>query len=205
VLDAIKDGIERVMVRFEAPWNEQAASRDRARPLQSGHWFLAEELRLVSALAAVILPSDDRGPGATEAKIAQQLDVMLVAAPQQKQRDYARGLLSFDEWARRQHGRAVADLSYENQVALVTTIAAVNSAELASPSLLVKIRRKLTVLNQRRLGLFPAVPFLPLLIRDVMRLFYTSKTAWDWLGYDGPPMPKGYDDLMNTRVSQNKQ
>jgi hypothetical protein len=44
-------------------------------------------------------------------------------------------------------------------------------------------------------GSLAAAQFFSRLVGDVKQAFYTSRVGWEWLGYDGPPMPQGYPDL----------
>jgi hypothetical protein len=201
--ELISNAIDKTLFRFEASWIAETALRNKTRPQPPERWLLDDEARLIRALAAVIVPSDESGPGADEADIAHQLDRMLATSPPKKQNDYVRGLLSFDVWAQRMDGCAFADMPYERQVSLVKLIAAATPRS-ESSSLWTRLRRKVVVLAQRRKGLFPALQLFPMLTRDVMRLFYTSAVAWKWLDYDGPPMPRGYDDLMNNRPAERK-
>jgi hypothetical protein len=36
----------------------------------------------------------------------------------------------------------------------------------------------------------------PVIRNDCIQIFYTSQVSWVWLGYDGPPMEKGYSNLI---------
>ncbi len=163
--------------------------------------FTPEESALISALASVIVPSDETGPGAREADVGHTLE-RLAATSRSRREFYPRGLLAFDMWAEREYKRRFKDLSYQEQLHLLRQIDEVHQELSKELSLIGKIKRKLKVLDLQRKGLFPAVELFPDLVGDVLRAFYTSRVAWDWLGYDGPPMPRGYPDLVRERLPE---
>lgn len=160
--------------------------------------FTPEDSALVSALASLIVPSDETGPGAREANVGHTLE-RLVATSQYRREFYPRGLLAFDMWAERAYKRPFKDLSHREQLSLLRQVDGVHRELSGELSLIGKIKRKLKVLSLEQKGLFPAVELFPDLVRDVLQAFYTSQVAWDWLGYDGPPMPRGYPDLVSER------
>lgn len=168
------------------------ARRDRDRPREKGRWFTPAELAVASSLSSLIIPSDATGPGAAEAHVSTALD-RLVAASGPRQDLYARGLLACDEWARREHGRLFAELTVDQQLVLLTWIDRLKANRLQATSLPGKVAGKAITLYQK--WRCPLVELFPELVRDVQGAFYTSRVSWDWLRYDGPPMPAGYPDL----------
>jgi hypothetical protein len=160
--------------------------------------FTPEESALVSALASLVIPSDETGPGAREADVGQTLE-RLVATSRFRHELYRRGLRAFDVWAEHEYKRKFNDLSYREQLNLLRQVDTVHQELSIKLSLIGKIKRKLKVVYRERKGLFPAVELFPDLVSDVLRAFYTSQVAWDWLDYDGPPMPRGYPDLVGER------
>ncbi len=170
---------------------KELARRDLARPRDGAHWLTAEERTLLGALAALIVPSDDTGPGAQEAGVVETLDRLVAASPN-RQTVYAPGLLAFDALAHDQHDRIFADLAPAHKLGLLEWVDRVHQDwdRVAPP--LEKIRRKMAIQYHQWDGLTPAVALFSRLVKDVLQAFYTSQVAWEWLGYDGPPMPRGY-------------
>jgi gluconate 2-dehydrogenase subunit 3-like protein len=168
------------------------ARRDRERPRETGRWFTPGELATVSSLSSLIVPSDENGPGATEADVPALLD-RLVAASGPRQRLYARGLLACDEWARHEHGRLFAELPCDDQLALLKWIDRLRADRVRARSLTGKVATK--AISLYHTWRCPLVELFPELLRDVQGAFYTSRISWEWLRYDGPPMPEGYPDL----------
>jgi hypothetical protein len=175
-------------------WRRRRAldRRDRDRPRETGHWFTPGELAVVSSLSSLIIPSDETGPGAAEAHVSTALD-RLVAASGPRQGLYARGLLACDDWARHEHGRLFAELARDEQLALLTWIDRIQANRLQATSLPGKVAGK--AINLYHKWRCPLVELFPELVRDVQGAFYTSQVSWEWLRYDGPPMPAGYPDL----------
>ena len=172
--------------------------RNRERPNDGTHWLTPGEYLVASALAALIVPSDETGPGAQEARGADTLD-RLVAGSHPRQLLYAYGLLAFDELAQHKHDRGFAELDQEKQMDLLTRVERVR-AESATRSSLEKITRRAAILCGRWGGLPAAVDLFPTLVEDVLQAFYTSRVAWEWLGYDGPPMPTGYYERVQEQL-----
>jgi len=174
------------------------ARRERERPHDSGRWFTPEEALVVEALASLIVPSDETGPGAKEVGVTASLDRLLAQSPS-RQHAYRSGLLACDEWARRQHGRCFAELTVDQQRELLDWVDPAGSRPVKPSSLGHKVWRKAT--DVYRKWRCPFVELFPELARDVMGAFYTHPVTWHWLGYDGPPMPAGYPDLRERLVS----
>jgi hypothetical protein len=168
------------------------ARREGERSREAGRWFTPGEALVVVALASLIVPSDDGEPGANEADVTSALDRLLAhSAPRQSL--YAHGLLACDEWALRQHGRLFVDLTAEEQLGLLRWVDRVRARWAGAASMTGKaVRRVVMVYTKWR---NPLVELFPGLVRDVQGAFYTSRVSWQWLGYDGPPMPQGYPDL----------
>jgi hypothetical protein len=158
--------------------------------------LLPSERRLVEALADSVLPSDSSGPGAREADVAGALDRGMAASPERRAL-YGRGLAGIERLARRQAGRSFADLPSGERTRLLEELDRQADRRFESP-LGRRIPSRLTVLYYR--WRFPAVDFLQKFTDDVFEVFYTSPVSWQWLGYDGPPMPHGYLDPTRPRT-----
>ena len=176
----------------------ELAERERQRRENRKQWLTVDEYRLVDVLASLIVPSDQEGPGAKEADAVGTIDRLLVGS-QCRQEVYASGLLSLDEWARREHGRIFVQLTHEQKINLLKRIERSAEGFSNSASLISKFKNRIIVLYNKWNGLFAAGEFMPTLVQDVKRAFYTNQVCWDWLDYDGPPMPHGYPDLFQKR------
>ena len=175
------------------------ARRERDRPQEAGRWLTPTEHGVLAALASLIIPSDDTGPGAADADVTASLDRLLARSPA-RQPFYRNGLLACDEWAQREHGRSFVALTPDQQRALLRWLEPTDAALTRSASLTGKLRRK--AVDVYRKWRCPLLELFPELSRDVMGAFYTHRVCWDWLGYDGPPMPDGYPDLRQRETSQ---
>jgi len=172
----------------------ELARRRRERPRGSARWLRDDESELIGVLATLIVPSDEAGPGAPEAGVVQALDVMVAASPQ-LQSLYERGLLALDELARRANGDSFVTLTRDRQVQLLNYLDRLWGEISDTESLTRKIMGAALMLRVAANGSLAAAQFFSRLVGDVKQAFYTSRVGWEWLGYDGPPMPQGYPDL----------
>jgi choline dehydrogenase-like flavoprotein len=182
---------------------KELGRRRRARTGTGKGWFLPEEYVLVDTLACLLVPSDDDTPGAREVDVLGGPVVESIQAAVsgsiELQEVYARGLFALDELARRRHGSAMAELSSDRQADLLTVVEALYAGRSMAGPLTVKLKKKLSALHQQWTGSSAAADLFPVLRNDVLGAFYTSKVSWIWLGYDGPPMPHGYPNLLEPR------
>jgi hypothetical protein len=152
----------------------------------------------VDVLASLIVPSDEAGPGAKEAGVVEKIDHW-VAVSTEKQIVYARGLLALDERALHDSDCTFVHLTFEQQLNLLRQVDRLHHECSSSGSNLNKMKTRLLVRYYKVNGFFWAVELFQRLVADVLRAFYSSRVCWDWLGYDGPPMPYGYSDLLEKR------
>jgi Gluconate 2-dehydrogenase subunit 3 len=152
---------------------------------------------MVEALSAAIIPSDESGAGAREARVVDALNRRLAASPSHQEL-YARGLPGFDALSRRKFGRIFAELAPSEQTDLLRNIDRLAGGDADAPSGAARVVAKALELYWS--VRFPAVRLFPVLVDDVMQAFYTDPVSWKWLGYDGPPMPRGYLDLSHPRA-----
>jgi hypothetical protein len=184
---------------FDALANRSAehfARRERRVAADPARWLTEEERGLAEALAAMILPSDADGPGAREAAATQKIETSLAGSPD-RQAAYIRGLRALDRLARRKAGRPFTSLAEEARVALVREHEEISEARFRS-GLARRLPSRLLLLYT--LWRFPEVDFLKQFADDVFVAFYTSPVGWEWLEYDGPPMPLGYLDPLRRRA-----
>jgi gluconate 2-dehydrogenase gamma chain len=88
----------------------------------------AAEADLLEAVCARLIPSDDLGPGAREARAAHYIDRALAGALADNREAYRRGLAALDDYARRSRGTGFLDLAPDAQDAVLTDVEA-NKAE----------------------------------------------------------------------------
>lgn len=86
-------------------------------------FFTAAQHRTVDALTEVIIPTDERSPGARAAKVADYLDFILNESPADARQAWKDGLVALDGASVAQFGRPFVELTAEQQVAIVTEAA----------------------------------------------------------------------------------
>ncbi|QXG54366.1 gluconate 2-dehydrogenase subunit 3 family protein [Pantoea jilinensis] len=135
------------MGAFSLPLAAQAAKTpaapQQARDYQP-NWFTAEEFAFITAAVARLIPSDERGPGALEAGVPEFIDRQMntpyatgsnwymqgpfnpdlpkelgYQLPLVPQQIYRLGLADADNYSKKQHGKVFAQLSGEQQDALL--------------------------------------------------------------------------------------
>ena len=173
---------------------QQLRQRRRQRGDRSTRWFVDDEIALVRALASLIIPSDESGPGAHEAEVPDRLDAMVAASPE-LQSVYERGLFAVDALARRTHAASFVDLTSKQQLQVLHEVERLFHAMAAPGPLRVRLASATVRLRLAANGSLPAARLFARLVDDVKQVFFTSPVSWGWLGYDGPPMPHGYPDL----------
>jgi gluconate 2-dehydrogenase gamma chain len=82
----------------------------------------APETATLTAVCARIIPTDDNGPGATEAHAAEYIDRALGGALAMARADYTQGLAAIDTTAQQKFGRMFAALSTVQQDAVLTEL-----------------------------------------------------------------------------------
>ena len=186
--------VERALTNF---WFTRQRRPGRSQPPQSGpptRWFVHEELVLLDALAEVIVPTDESGPGAHAAGVMAHLDRMVAMSPT-LQPLYQRGLLGIDALARRTYAVPFVSLTRDQQITLLEGLDRLAFAVSAYAPLVRRVRNLVPLCGAASNGSLAAAELFVSLVSDVKQIFYTSDIAWRWLGYDGPPMPQGYPNL----------
>lgn len=154
------------------------------------------EREVLEAVVAVVVPSDEMGPGAKEAGVAGDIERTIGNSPLLLQR-YSDGLRAFDALAQSQHRKRFAELAYDDQVKLFALVEDAKKKvwpEDSPSSILGRFEWRLHHWYYRRyVGVTdPIMVLMEQVTRDASESFYATKTAWDSLGYSGPPFPFGY-------------
>jgi gluconate 2-dehydrogenase gamma chain len=100
-----------VVPPVETPLSPQAA----ALPREALETFTAVEAATVEAMAARLIPTDENGPGAREARAAHYIDRALGGALASSLEAYRSGLSAVDSYARASKGAPFAQLSTAEQ------------------------------------------------------------------------------------------
>jgi hypothetical protein len=171
---------------------------DSSQPLSS------KEMLTLECLAAIILPSDSSGPGAVDAGVVATI-IRSLGTDKGKQSAYKRGLQAIDGLARGRFEKDLEALSPEFQHALVSFIdQADGRIGFDARTIAERVRRKLSYWYYASLmDVASVLEFWKMLREDVLVQFYSSRIAWDWLGYEGPPFPNGY--MMASSITQKTE
>jgi Gluconate 2-dehydrogenase subunit 3 len=95
-------------------------------------FFTPAQHRAVDALTEVIIPTDERSPGAKAAKVADYLDFILNESSAEAKQAWKDGLSALDEASMTRFSKPFADLTADQQVAIVGD-AAKNEASPTTP------------------------------------------------------------------------
>lgn len=99
-----------------------AASQNPQGSMAQTPTLSAPELATLAAVCARIIPTDETGPGATEARAAQYIDRALGGWLAPSRETYVAGLTALDDTARKRNGRRFVELSSADQDAVLTEI-----------------------------------------------------------------------------------
>jgi gluconate 2-dehydrogenase gamma chain len=89
-------------------------------PPEALETLTATEADTLEAIVARLIPSDENGPGATEARAAHYIDRALTGPLRTSRNSYAAGLAAIDAYAMSSKGATFARLSPANQDAVLT-------------------------------------------------------------------------------------
>lgn len=176
-------------------WLASQSTREHGtgRP-DEGDRLTPHQRQLLEVLALIVIPKDESGPGASDANVVATIEEQLTHAPSRRAL-YLRGLEGFDAAAKKRHGVSFQALTAPQQAELFQDAAQPKVTGLAR--LGGKASEKMTRLY--RLVRRPQAQLVPVLIRDVQEAFYAHPVSWEWLQYDGAPMPLGYPDVSQHR------
>jgi gluconate 2-dehydrogenase subunit 3-like protein len=108
----------------EAAWAQAVAVRKQAADAPAGGltFFTAAQHHTVDVLSELIIPSDERTPGASAAKVADFIDLLLSGALDEDQAVWRRGLAKLDETTMDRWTHPFVDCTPDQQVTLLTEI-----------------------------------------------------------------------------------
>jgi gluconate 2-dehydrogenase gamma chain len=91
-----------------------------APPLEALETLTAAESDILEAIVARLIPTDDNGPGAAEARAAHYIDRALAGPLSASRRAYAMGLAAVDAYAQSAKGAPFAKLAAQDQDAVLS-------------------------------------------------------------------------------------
>ncbi len=174
----------------------QAHSPAPPRRRRPGRVLTEHEFATLEALADLIVPSDDLGPGARDVAAAWRIENWLMRDSRRLDR-YRRGLRWLDQMAALTYGpgRTFLSLSPSEREALLLTVERDVQAWRRPPaSLWDRAWRYWERLLDTLVGLEFGALFFYVVREDVLAAVYSDPRVWSRLGYDGPPQPLGYWD-----------
>ena len=96
----------------------------QAAGLTQPRFFTAEEMALLDCITELIIPADDRSPGARAARVAEHIDLVAANSDAGAQKAWKDELAALAEAARERYGRGFVQLSVADQAALLDSLAA---------------------------------------------------------------------------------
>jgi gluconate 2-dehydrogenase gamma chain len=97
----------------------QTAPSPGQAPREALETLTASEAEIVDAVAARLIPTDENGPGAAEARAARYIDRALGGALASSREAYRSGLSAIDAYARTSKGGRFVDLTVRDQDAVL--------------------------------------------------------------------------------------
>jgi glucoside 3-dehydrogenase (cytochrome c) hitch-hiker subunit len=95
-----------------------------ARSAASGaaKFFTAAEMQTLGSLSETIIPADEHSPGAQAARVNEYIDEIISDANERTKNLWREGIAGVDAMAKSQGGKAFAECTAEQQIALLETI-----------------------------------------------------------------------------------
>jgi len=127
----------------ESAWAQAVEVRTRAAaaPATGLQFLTAAQHRAVDVISELIIPSDGRSPGASAAKVADFIDLLLSGAVDAEQAVWRSGLEALDTTATTRFKRVFVDCAPDEQVALLTEMSR-NEVEPKTPLELLFVHAK---------------------------------------------------------------
>jgi glucoside 3-dehydrogenase (cytochrome c) hitch-hiker subunit len=111
----------RISADAVAAAHQAVAARKAGAPLKV---LTPSQHHAVDVLTELIIPADDRSPGASAARVADYIDFALSESPAQARQFWVDGLAALDAASTAQFGSAFATAAPDQQMALLTELAA---------------------------------------------------------------------------------
>ncbi|NPA90392.1 MAG: gluconate 2-dehydrogenase subunit 3 family protein [Chloroflexi bacterium] len=192
---AVTGGLMLSYLLGKVGWHEwKVHSVHPPRRRRPGKVLTEHEYATLVALADLIVPSDELGPGARDVAAADTIEQWLMRDSLHLER-YRQGLLWLDQASAQVYGPGTyfIHLTPAQQIALLEEADRVfQEIRRPAPSLLDRAWRYWDKLVVTLFGLGKGVTFLHLVRDDVLEAVYSHPKTWIPLGYDGPPQPLGY-------------
>jgi hypothetical protein len=96
----------------------QETKPEKSRP----KFFTAEELATITIISDLIIPTDERSPGAKEAGVPEFIDLMVSESPEEIKAAWREGLKAIDEKCQRDCSTNFRSATPEQQIALLKEI-----------------------------------------------------------------------------------
>lgn len=106
-------------VAANAVEEQRRRSRPAREPLRA---LTAHEADLLDRIAELLVPSDEHGPGATEAMAVRYIDRALAGALAEQRQAYRVGLEALDRYARQTRGAPFLQLTETRQISLLIDV-----------------------------------------------------------------------------------
>lgn len=107
----------------EAAWAQAVAVRQQGAGAAAGlKFFTQAQHRTVDVLSELIIPADEHSPGASAAKVADFIDLLLSGALDKDQAIWRRGLDALDDTTMDRWKRPFVDCTPDQQTTLLTEI-----------------------------------------------------------------------------------
>jgi gluconate 2-dehydrogenase gamma chain len=151
------------------------AAVNAARTREAYENLTAAEADTLEAIAALLIPSDASGPGATEARAVHYIDRALGGALAASKPAYSAGLAAFDRYCRMTRGGPFLSLSPTDQVSVLIDVEAGSATGSGAGFTGSSAQFFAMVLNHTRQGTFC----------DPYYGGNANYVGWDLLGYPG--------------------
>jgi gluconate 2-dehydrogenase gamma chain len=120
---AVAVGAAAIIPAAELTKPAQAQSKPSATPLREAlETLTAAESDILEAMVARIVPTDDNGPGAAEARAAHYIDRALTGPLASSKAAYVSGLAALDAYAQSSRGAVFTRLNARDQDAVLTDL-----------------------------------------------------------------------------------
>ena len=101
-----------------------AADKTGAQTSEGYEHLTTDEATLLETIVDELIPTEEHGPGARDARVVRYIDRGLGGALSGFQNKYHEGLANFDRYCRLAHGTSFLELSQADRVTVLTTVEA---------------------------------------------------------------------------------